>query len=132
MNDTKRRRLRDKSATATTLVSHGCKINGVISGDCDFQVNGEVEGDCDLSGTVTLLESGHWKGTIKAHDILVSGHIEGDLIASGKVEIGRTARIIGTVTGAAIAVAEGAVVEGAMQTTAQEPPLEFVEKRTTD
>lgn len=129
MNDSKLRRLRDKSSGATTLISHGCKVSGTISGNCDFQVNGEVDGDCDLEGTVTLLEGGHWQGSVRAVDIIVAGQIEGDVIASGKVEIGRTAKIVGTVTGAAIAVAEGAVVEGAMKTTAQPTPLEFVEKR---
>jgi len=36
------------------------------------------------------------------------------------------------VTGEAIAVAEGAVVEGVMKTTVQPEPVGFVEKRKTD
>jgi cytoskeletal protein CcmA (bactofilin family) len=40
-----------------------------------------------------------------------------------------TAKIAGTVMGEAIAVAEGAVVEGVMKTTGKSEPLEFVEKR---
>jgi cytoskeletal protein CcmA (bactofilin family) len=47
------------------------------------------------------------------------------------VEIADTARISGTVSGDAIAVAEGAVVEGVMQTTGRNQPTEFVEKRQT-
>ena len=48
------------------------------------------------------------------------------------VEIADSARIAGTVTGAAIAVAEGAVVEGRMKTTDQPGPTGFVEKRSSD
>jgi cytoskeletal protein CcmA (bactofilin family) len=48
------------------------------------------------------------------------------------VEITDTARITGTVSGEAIAVAEGAVVEGIMKTTGQPEPTEFVEKRQSD
>ena len=61
--------------------------------------------------------------------MIVAGTIEGDIDAEGRVEINDTARITGTVSGGAIAVAEGAVVEGVMQTTARDEPTEFVEKR---
>ncbi|NNC63864.1 MAG: polymer-forming cytoskeletal protein, partial [Gammaproteobacteria bacterium] len=86
----------------------------------------------DLIGTVTLARNGFWNGTIKAGNVIVAGHVEGDIIAAGRVEITETARITGTVSGDAIAVAEGAVVEGLMKTTAQQAPTEFVEKRGTD
>ena len=49
-----------------------------------------------------------------------------------QVEIAETAKISGTVTGEAIAVAEGAVVEGVMKTTTQNEPTTFVEKRGND
>ena len=78
---------------------------------------------------MSLARSGRWQGTIKADNVVISGHVEGDIIANGKVEIANSARISGTVTGEAIAVAEGAVVEGIMKTTVQPEPVEFVEKR---
>jgi len=132
MNETRLRRLRDQSASAATLISEGCKISGMITGSGNFLINGEIDGDCDLGGTVTLAKNGLWKGTIKAADVIVAGHVEGDIIAAGKVEITDTARISGTVSGEAIAVAEGAVVEGVMKTTGPAEPLEFVEKRKED
>lgn len=130
MNDTKHRRFRDSSSGAPTLINEGCKITGVISGFGDYQVSGEVDGDCDIEGTLSLARSGHWQGTIKADNVIISGHVEGDIVAAGKVEIANSARISGTVTGEAIAVAEGAVVEGVMKTTGQPEPVEFVEKRS--
>lgn len=132
MNESKRRRLRDRASGAATLINEGCKITGLIGGNGDFLINGEVDGDCDVSGTVTLARDGHWRGTIKADAVIVSGHVEGDVVAAGKVEITASARIVGTVSGDAIAVAEGAVVEGVMQTSSQADPLEFVEKRKPD
>lgn len=132
MNETRRRRLRDRTSGAATLINEGCKITGLIGGNGDFLVNGEVDGDCDISGSVTLARDGFWRGTIKADSVIVSGHVEGDVIAVGKVEITASARIVGTVSAEAIAVAEGAVVEGAMKTTSQEEPVEFVEKRELD
>jgi cytoskeletal protein CcmA (bactofilin family) len=132
MNDSQSRRLRDRSAGPATLISEGCKISGLITGNSDFQISGEIDGDCDLEGTVTLAKDGVWSGTIKAGNVIIAGHVEGNIIASGNVEITETAKISGTVSGEAIAVAEGAVVEGVMQTTGRSDPQEFIEKRQDD
>lgn len=121
--------MRDQSSGKATLINEGCKISGEITGNGDFMINGEVVGDCDVSGTVSLAGNGYWQGSIKADNVVVAGHIEGDITANGKVEITNTAKITGTVTAEAIAVAEGAVVEGVMRTTGNSEPLEFVEKR---
>jgi len=132
MNETRRRRLRDRSSGTATLISEGCRVTGVLTGSCDFQVNGEVEGDCEIDSTLMLAKSGLWKGTIRAANVIVSGHVEGDIFATGSVEITDTARITGTVSAEAIAVAEGAVVDGVMKTSGPAEPLEFIEKRHTD
>jgi cytoskeletal protein CcmA (bactofilin family) len=132
MSDSKQRRLRDSAGGPGTLISEGCKIEGVLSGSGNFLVSGEVEGECDVDGSVTLTDSGLWKGTIKASVIIIAGTVEGDVIATGRVEISNTARIKGTISGEEIAVAEGAVVEGAMQTTGRGEPMEFVEKRQAE
>jgi len=132
MNDSKHRRIRDQSSGAATLINDGCKITGLITGSGDFLVNGEIDGDCDINGSVTLAQNGVWQGTIKADDIIIAGQVEGDINANGKIEITNSARISGTVTAKAIAVAEGAVVEGVMKTTGKDEPQEFVEKRDTD
>lgn len=132
MNESRFRRVRDRSSGPATLINEGCKISGRISGDGDFLVNGEVEGECDLKGTLTLAQNGRWNGTIRAGHVIVAGHLDGDIEATGRVEITDTARISGTVVGEAIAVAEGAVVEGVMRTTGRTDPVEFVEKRKND
>ncbi len=129
MNDSRLRRMRDQSSGKATLINEGCKIIGEITGIGDFMVSGEVAGDCDVKGTVSLAGNGYWQGTISADNVIVAGHIDGDIAARGKIEITKTAKISGTVTGEAIAVAEGAVVEGVMKTTGRSEPTEFTEKR---
>ena len=132
MSESRLRRFRDRTAGAPTLINEGCKITGVISGTGDYQVSGEIDGDCEIDGTVSLARGGLWRGTINAQDVIISGHVEGDIIAAGKVEISDTAQITGTVTGEAIAVAEGAVVQGQMKTTGKADPVGFIEKRGQD
>lgn len=129
MSDTKSRRLSDRSSGPATLISEACKVTGKMSGRGNFMISGQVEGDCDIEGTVTLAKTGRWKGTIKASTVIVAGTIDGDIDAAGHVEITDSARIVGTVAGEAIAVAEGAVVQGVMKTTGRSDPVEFVEKR---
>ena len=121
--------MRDQSSAKATLINEGCKIRGEITGDGNFMVNGEIVGDCNVSGTITLATSGLWQGSIRAADVVIAGQIEGDITATGKVEITDTARISGTVTAEAIAVAEGAIIEGVIKTTGQTAPLAFTEKR---
>ena len=129
MSDHKLRRLRDQVRGPATLISQGCKITGIVSGDGDFQISGEIDGDCELGGTVTITKGGYWKGSIRAGTIVVSGTVDGDIESIGRVEISNTAKISGTVTGEAIAVAEGAVVDGVMKTTGRTDPHAFKEKR---
>ena len=132
MSESRFRRLRDGVGSPPTLINEGCKITGLITGDGDFQISGEIDGDCDLAGTVTLAKSGYWTGTIKAGNVVIAGHVEGDIVADGRVEITDTAKITGTVSGEAIAVAEGAIVEGVMKTAGRDEPKPFIEKRQPD
>ncbi len=132
MSDSKMRRLRDAASGPGTLISEGCRIQGVLTGIGHFMINGQVDGECDIEGSVTLAKDGYWKGILKADDVIIAGRVEGDIVASGRVEISDTARIKGTVSGEAIAVAEGAVVEGVMKTTGQSDPVEFIEKRQAE
>lgn len=132
MGELKKRRFRDRSSGPATLINEGCKITGVLSGSGDFMISGEIEGDCDLNGSVSIARGGVWKGTLKARSVVVAGTVEGDIESTGRVEIVNSARITGTVTGEAIAVAEGAVVQGIMKTTGRREPVEFVEKRSNE
>lgn len=132
MSDTKTRRLRDSAGGPGTLISEGCKIEGLLTGSGNFMINGEIDGECDIDGSVTLARGGYFKGLLKAISVIVAGTVDGDIVAEGQVEISETAKIAGTVSGEAIAVASGAVVEGVMKTTGRNDPQEFIAKRQHD
>ena len=129
MEESKKRRIRDQHGGPGTLISEGCRIEGRITGRGNFMINGEVEGECAIDGTVTLAKDGHWRGIIRADAVVVAGTIDGEIEGAEQVEIGSTARVSGTVSSKAIAVAEGAIVEGVMQTVSGDAPVTFVEKR---
>jgi len=124
-----KRRLQDGGNGPTTYLAASTRIVGTITGQGAYVFCGTVEGDCDISGPLTLAEGGRWKGTMKAVDVVVAGTVEGDVVAKQRVEIAGTARINGSLSGNSIAVAEGAIIEGAITVTSAEPPVKFQEKR---
>lgn len=124
-----KRRIEDSNNGPTTYIAPSTKIVGTIKGKGVYVFCGKVEGDCDIDGPLTLAEGGHWKGTLRARDVVVAGTVEGDVLAKQRVEISGTARVTGSLAGNSIAVAEGAVIEGDIKVTSGEPPKTFAEKR---
>ncbi len=131
MNRTRLRRFLDRalSGEATNLIAEGMVVDGKIKGIGHLIVAGRVKGDCKIAGTVTLAETGSWRGQIEAERVLIAGQLEGSAKAGDKLEIAASARINGDVSGKTIAVAEGAVIEGDMQVVGGDEAVRFEEKR---
>lgn len=126
-----RRRISDAGSGPTTFIAKGSKISGKLTGEGAYVFCGEMEGDCDIRGPVTLAEGGRWTGTMRATDVVIAGIVEGDVIATKRVEIAGSARIVGSISGHSIAVAEGAVIEGEIKVANGDEPTLFQEKRAT-
>lgn len=124
-----KRRIQDAAHGAATYISASTKIVGTITGQGAYVFCGTVEGDCDIEGPLTLAKDGHWRGTMKATDLVVAGTVEGDVVARQRVEISGTARVTGSLSGNSIAVAEGAIIEGEIKVTSGDAPIKFQEKR---
>jgi cytoskeletal protein CcmA (bactofilin family) len=127
-----RRRIADSVTGRATYIAAGSKITGTLSGPGAYVVCGEMEGDCDIDGPLTLAQTGHWVGTLKATDVIVAGTVDGDVVASNRVEVAGSAQITGSLTGLSIAVAEGAVIQGKITVTSGAQPTSFEEKRSSE
>ena len=125
----KKRRIQDGASGPTTYIAASTALVGTITGQGAFVFCGAVEGDCEINGPLTLAKGAHWKGILRANDIVVAGTVEGDVVAKQRVEILGSARITGSLSGNSIAVAEGAIIEGEIKVTSGEPPTTFQEKR---
>lgn len=107
-----KRSISNSTAGAASFLAAEAKIVGTLSGKGAYIFCGEVEGECDIDGPVTIAEGSHWKGAIRATDIIIAGSVEGDVAAKRRVELAATARVSGSLRGSSIVVAEGAVIEG--------------------
>lgn len=124
-----RRRIQDSANGPTTYIGAESRIHGLLAGKGAYVFCGRVEGDCEIEGPVTLREGGHWVGTLKATDVVIAGTVDGDVIADHRVEVAGTARILGSLAGHSIAVAEGAVIEGEIRIRSAGAATAFEEKR---
>ncbi|MEM7277601.1 MAG: polymer-forming cytoskeletal protein [Pseudomonadota bacterium] len=129
MKASKNRRFSDKQSSGTSFVAEGSIFEGQMRGSGDVIVCGEVHGDGHINGTVTISDTGLWNGELSARNILVAGRVEGAIVANGQIEICESAVIKGTVTGHAIAVGQGAVIDGEINTLHGEAK-EFEESRS--
>lgn len=119
MAQKRQRRFSEKELPSqqTTVIAEGMRVTGRLKGTGNVIISGELDSDCEINGSVTLTDTGRCKGTIRATDVMIAGNLNGDVLAEGRIEVSRSALVKGSLAGANIAVAEGAVIEGGMQTT---------------
>ena len=126
----KQRRTLDKVGGVSTVVGAGAIFTGHFKGTENYVIYGKIVGDCDLEGTVVIEEGGLWRGNITALNVIIAGEVHGDVVGHKKIELAQTAKIVGSIAGPTMAIAEGAVIEGAIKMTSGGAPVRFVDRRT--
>jgi cytoskeletal protein CcmA (bactofilin family) len=129
MSEKPRRRLLDQVGGAPTFVATGCLITGDLETPGPVVVCGTVRGDGKIGGALHMATGSVWEGEVHTRHALIAGRISGKLIVTEKLEIGSSAVLRADVTARSIALAKGAVIEGAVQVTSGEPIVKFEEKR---
>jgi cytoskeletal protein CcmA (bactofilin family) len=129
MIDSPRRRLIDQTADAPTFLAEGARLTGDLEAPGPLIVCGTVRGDGRVGGTLRMAVSAQWEGEIHAASAVIAGRVTGRLVVEDKLEIGATAVIHADVVARSIAIAKGAVIEGAVTVTSGQPILQFEEKR---
>ena len=129
MSDTPRRRLIDQVADAPTFVAEGARLTGDLEAPGPLVVCGAIRGDGRVGGTLRMSVSAQWEGEIHAAAAVIAGRVTGKLVVEDKLEVGMTAVIRADIVARSIAVARGAVIDGAVTVTSGEPVMQFEEKR---
>jgi cytoskeletal protein CcmA (bactofilin family) len=106
--------MRDRAAVGSSVV-----IKGELSAQEDVVIAGRVEGSINVSGHLVVVEAGaQVVGDITALGIVVSGAVHGSLLAEDRIQAQVGADIKGDASAPRIAIADGAVVNGKIETIA--------------
>jgi cytoskeletal protein CcmA (bactofilin family) len=103
-------------AEQVTVIGRAARLHGRVFGDGDFAVEGFVSGEITVSGNVTVDAAGMVGATIRGRRLVVRGAVQGDLIGAEAVVLEDGARVLGDVRAPRVAIAEGALMRGHVQT----------------
>jgi cytoskeletal protein CcmA (bactofilin family) len=101
-------------------IGQSIRIKGEIVAREPFLVAGRVEGTIEVDQhTLTIAQTAKVDGTVTANEVVIEGAVNGDLAAVKKIEIRTTAKAEGEFSAPSISIAEGAQVQGKVETTAR-------------
>jgi cytoskeletal protein CcmA (bactofilin family) len=117
-----RNRVEGASMNAMSLIGRTISIKGEVMSEEPLTIAGHVDGSVEAAGYVlTIAEGGRATATLLADTIVVGGAVEGSLCANDKIVVSETAVIEGDLTAPGIRVADGAQVQGRIDTGNRRP-----------
>jgi cytoskeletal protein CcmA (bactofilin family) len=90
----------------------GTTYRGRLDFTGSVRIDGRFEGEVESEGTLVIGREAVITGQVKVGQLVLGGTLTGDVVASTRVILHKTARFQGTLTTPALAVEEGAVLEG--------------------
>jgi cytoskeletal protein CcmA (bactofilin family) len=129
MNQTLKRRLVDQVGDSPTFIAEGSRLTGDLETSGPLVMCGAVRGDGRVGGALSMAVTAEWQGEIHAAAAVIAGKISGKLVVEDKLEVGATAVIHADIVARSIAVAKGAIIDGAVTVTSGQPVVQFEEKR---
>ena len=129
MNQTLKRRLIDQVGDSPTFIAEGSRLTGDLETSGPLVMCGAVRGDGRVGGALSMAVTAEWQGEIHAAAAVIAGKISGKLVVEDKLEVGATAVIHADIVARIIAVAKGAIIDGAVTVTSGQPVVQFEEKR---
>jgi cytoskeletal protein CcmA (bactofilin family) len=99
-----------------SLIDKSAVVSGKVRGEGNVEIAGRVHGEVTFSGEVRVSASGMVGANVSASIIVVEGAVRGNLTATEAISLISGARILGDVRAQKIAIEDGALVRGYVQT----------------
>jgi cytoskeletal protein CcmA (bactofilin family) len=100
------------------------RIKGEIVAREPFLISGHVDGTIDVDGhTLTVAEGATVAATVTADTVIIQGKVKGELSATTKIIVRESASVEGAISAPAISIAEGATINGKVETTVRNEKL---------
>jgi cytoskeletal protein CcmA (bactofilin family) len=122
----------DQLGDSPTFVAPGSRVAGDLETLGPLVVCGSVRGDGRVGGAISMAAGSEWHGEVHAQAAVIAGRVTGRLVVEGRLEVGESAVIQADVVARTIAIARGAVIEGAVTVTSGQPALRFKERRRSE
>jgi len=106
---------------ATSVIDHGCEVEGHISFAGTLVLNGKFRGELISSDTLLVGETGEVQAEVQVGVAIVSGQIRGNITARERVELRATARVFGDIATPVLILEEGVVFDGRCKMQGEEP-----------
>jgi cytoskeletal protein CcmA (bactofilin family) len=111
------------STRTAASIGKSLVVKGHITGKEDLVIDGRLEGDVELpENRLTVGQTGHVQGGIRAREIIVIGTVQGNLEASERVEIKKNARVIGDLKAMRPVIEDEAYFKGNVETIRVDAP----------
>ena len=109
-----RRRLPEAASASrgTATIGKTITIRGDVTGDQGLVIEGKVDGTIRNSDDLTIGQSGHVEGDVKANTVTIEGEVSGDITGARKVAITKTGRVLGNLVAPRVTLDEGAKFKG--------------------
>ncbi len=129
MSEQPKRRLLDRIGGSPSFIAEGTVVTGNIETQGPLVVSGSIKGNGKVAGSLSMSTTATWEGDITSRSAVIAGRITGTLAVDEKLEIGASAVVKGDVRAKTLAIANGAVIDGAVTVTSGQPVVKFEEKR---
>ena len=105
-------------------IGKSIRIKGDVVAREPFLIAGRVEGTIEVEQhTLTIAPEASVNAAITAESVVIEGTVEGDLAAISKIAIQSTAKVEGECSAPIVSIAEGAIVQGRIETTQRKSKL---------
>ena len=105
-------------------IGQSIRIKGEIVAREPLVISGRVEGTIEVDQhTLTIAHDATVNAAITAESMLIEGTVQGDLAAITKIAIQPTARVEGECSAPIVSIADGAIVQGKIETTQRKSKL---------
>ena len=108
----KSNRQKNPEHAATSVIDHGCEMEGRLTFVGTLIVNGKFSGELISSNTLIVGESGELEADVRAGTVILAGEISGHITARERVELRKSARIFGDIVSPVLVLEEGVIFDG--------------------
>ena len=99
-------------------IGKSIRLKGDVVAREPFVIAGRVEGTIEVDQhTLTIAAEASVNAAITAESMVIEGTVQGDLAAISKIAIQSTAKVEGECSAPIVSIAEGAMVQGKIETT---------------